>query len=173
MTNRCDYVNDCKDKSDESEFKILKLEHNYNKRIPPLDKYPKKAQVNVTMILLSINDISEIDLTINLKFSISLEWYESDRVFYHNLKPIVRYNTLSTTEIDQLWTPYAIYANTDDNEAIKVNHKFKDIKTTMTITKEGHFTMSTIDIVDEIEIFKESYSWKLWNVNVTITKVFN
>ena len=110
------------------------------------------------MVFLSINDISEIDLTINLKFSISLEWYEADRVSYNNLKPIVSFNALSTDEMSQLWTPYVMYTNTDDNEAIQVTHKFKDIKTSMTVTREGDFTRSLIVVVDEIEVFKVRFS---------------
>ena len=149
MTMRCDQLTHCKDKSDEMECNILNVEENYNKQVPPFND-TSRAKVNVSMVLLSINDISEIDLTIDLKFTISLEWYETDRVSYHNLKPKVSFNVFSTKEMNQLWTPYAIYSNTDNNEAIKVNHKFKDIKTTMTVTREGDFIRSPLDVVDEI-----------------------
>ena len=54
-----------------------------------------------------------------LRFSIILSWYETDRVSYNNLKPIVRVNALSSEEMSQIWTPYAIYANTDQNETVE------------------------------------------------------
>ena len=101
---------------------------------------------------------SEIDLKIDLKFTISLDWYETDRINYHNLKEKLSLNALSDDEIAELWTPYVIYTNTDDKEATKVDHKFKDIKTTMTVTREGSLARSTMESVDEIELFKVAFS---------------
>ena len=49
---------------------------------------------------------------------------------------------------------FVLYTNTDDNEATKVNHKFKDIKTTMTVAREGSLTRAPIELVDEVELFK-------------------
>ena len=97
---------------------------------------------------------SEIDLTIDLKFTISLDWYETDRITYHNLKQKLSLNALSDDEMAELWTPYVIYTNTDDNEATKVNHKFKDIKTSMTVAREGSLTRASMESVDEIEVFQ-------------------
>ena len=61
---------------------------------------------------------------------------------------------LSDNEMNSLWTPYIIYTNTADNEATKVKHKFKDIKTTMAVLREGNFTRSSLETVDEVEIFQ-------------------
>ena len=155
MSRRCDQITNCKDESDEISCKIVHMKENYSKQIPPFSE-EKKAQVGVSMTFLSINDISEIDLTIDIKFTISLEWYETNRITYYNLKPKISANALSEEEMNSIWTPYVIYTNTDNNEATKVNHKFKDIKTSMAVTKEGHFERSSISVVDEIEIFKES-----------------
>ena len=60
-----------------------------------------------------------------------------------------------------IWTPYLIFVTTDDNEATNVYHKFKDIKTTMAVSREGDFTRSSIDTMDEIEIFKENFSHRI------------
>ena len=105
------------------------------------------------MILLIIF-LSEISLTIELKFTINLYWYETKRVSYHNLKPELSLNVLSDEEMNSLWTPFVIYTNTDNNDATKVNHKFREMKTTMAVMREGNFTKSSIETVDEIEIFK-------------------
>ena len=51
-----------------------------------------------------------------------------------------------------------IYSNTDNNEATKVDHKFKDIKTTMAVTREGSFIRSTMESVDEIELYKAAFN---------------
>ena len=105
-----------------------------------------------------MSSTSEIDLTIDLKFTISMSWYETDRITYHNLKEKLSLNALSDDEMAELWTPYVIYTNTDDNEATTVNHKFKDIKTSMIVAREGSLTRSTIESVDEIELFKVTYN---------------
>ena len=53
------------------------------------------------MSFLSINGISEIFLTIEMKYTISLEWYETDRMIYHNLKEKLSSNALSENEMLQ------------------------------------------------------------------------
>ena len=154
MSQRCDQIENCRDGSDEENCGILQLRKNYNKHVPPVISAGNPAKVNVSMALLSVNDINEVDLTIELKFSICLEWYETDRVSYSNLKASERLNALSMSEIRSLWTPYAIYANTDQNEAVQVEHKFKDILTTVAVTRQSNFEPSSIDVLDEAEIYK-------------------
>ena len=103
ILNRCDQVAHCKDESDESVCHIVSMSKNYNKNIPPFTKN-EKAQIQVSIDLLSINDISEMSLIINLKFTISLEWYETSRIIYNNLKHKQSLNVLSKREIFKLWT---------------------------------------------------------------------
>ena len=82
MSERCDQIPQCKDKSDEKDCQVVSIDENYNKKIPPFLK-SSKAKVNVSMVFLSINDISEISLTLDIKYTISLDWYETDRMTYH------------------------------------------------------------------------------------------
>ena len=97
---------------------------------------------------------SEISLKINLKFTINLNWYETDRITYHNLKKELSLNVLSDEEMKNLWTPSVLYINTDNNNVTKVVHRFMDIETTMAVTREGDFTRSPKESVDETELFK-------------------
>ena len=153
MLERCDQIAQCKDESDEFGCLIISMKTNYNKNIPPFSANTK-AKISTSMTFLSINEISEISLTIDIKFTISLQWYETERITYHNLKHEQSSNVLSESEMNSLWTPFVIYTNTDDNEATKIAHKFKDIKTTMAVTREGNFTRAPMESVDEIEKFK-------------------
>ena len=153
MAERCDQIAQCRDRSDEKGCQIISIDENYNKNIPPFDE-KSKAKVNVSMVFLSINDISEISLTIDIKYTISLQWYETDHIQYYNLKPKLSSNVLSLDEITDIWTPYVIYVTTDNNEATNIVHKFKDIRTTMAVSREGEFIRSSIESVDEIEYFK-------------------
>ena len=61
----------------------------------------------------TVIDISEQDHSINLKFLISLEWYEG-RADYFNLKANPALNVLSNQEIEQIWIPYIIFEVCED-----------------------------------------------------------
>ena len=82
-----------------------------------------------------------------------LEWRETDRVTYHNLKKEISLNTLSN--INELWLPLIIYDNTDQKESTRLA-PWNEWTTTVTVTREGEFNRSDLRDVDEIEIFKGS-----------------
>ena len=96
-----------------------------------------------------------------------LEWYENKALF-HNLKHEITLNALTEDEMYELWTPYVIYENTDKSEAVKLR---TDVDTTITVTREGKFTRSGMDVADEIEIFRGSEN-KL-TMNQTDSKRFH
>ena len=50
-----------------------------------------------------------------------------------------------------MWLPYVIYSNTDMKEAVQLQD---GLDTTIVVTREGNFTRSNIEEVDEMEIFK-------------------
>ena len=100
MEQRCDQIADCKDKSDEKVCEMLVPEEGYNKRVPPftVNSTGRKivpVQLNISIDLLKIVDMEETDHKIDFQFQITLEWRESDRVVYHNLKQDTSLNTLS------------------------------------------------------------------------------
>ena len=68
---------------------------------------------------------------------------------YHNLKSERSNNLLSRTEIDSLWIPFAVFSNTEDSESTK-----GDYDTEVTVTKEGNFTESPLEVMEEINIFE-------------------
>ena len=94
-------------------------------------------------------DISEVDHIIELKFGITLKWYEN-RAKYHNLKQKEALNTLTDREIGSLWIPYIIFENTDNDEAVSI----EDVRSTISVAREGTFKRSGPDVADEIEIFE-------------------
>ena len=159
MVQRCNQIPNCRDKSDEVDCKLMILEKNYNKNVPPI--IPREGganfnptQVNISITLLKIVDMEEIMHKIDFKFGIVLEWTEN-RVKYHNLKEKLSLNALSDEDVSQLWLPYVIYANTDKNEAVQLKQLYTDsTKTTIVVTREGKFVRSDIDVQDEIEIFE-------------------
>ena len=105
MEERCNQIMDCKDKSDENNCKLIVFEENYNKNVPPFsiskdDQSLVQARVTVSTQLENVLAISEFSHTIDLKLSITLEWYEN-RVVYYNLKSKEALNIPTKTEVSQ------------------------------------------------------------------------
>ena len=73
------------------------------------------------------------------------------RLKYHNLKTERSNNLLSRSEIDNLWIPFVVFSNTENSEATK-----GDDDSEVTVTKEGDYTESSLDVMEEINIFEGS-----------------
>ena len=158
MRKRCDQAPNCRDHSDERGCYILVLEEGYNKRVPPVGKVEKNIEevipvaVNVSLTLIKVVAIREEDHSIELQFEITLEWRDP-RATYYNLKPQTYLNALSRDEMDKLWLPLVIYTNTDQQETTRFAHDW-EWSTYVSVKREGNYTLSGYDLVDETEIFK-------------------
>ena len=153
MEQRCDQLPDCRDKSDERNCKILVLEKDYNKNVPPVvsKEDGTKVLIGVSIDLLKLVDIKEENHAIEIQFSITLKWKEN-RAIYHNLKKEKTLNALTNNDIARLWLPELIYENTDQKETTRLGVQW-EWKTLVVVDRQGNFTRSASDIVDEIEIF--------------------
>ena len=162
MTRRCDQVTgnepNCRDRSDEKGCKLITLkdEEGYNKNIPPIDSGPDgsviPADVKISIVLMKVVEIEEVDHSIHLQFQISLSWKEN-RVKYHNLKKQTSLNALTDKDIEAIWLPLILYDNTDQKEVTRLGEKW-EWTTDVTVTREGNFTRSGVDELDEAEIFE-------------------
>ena len=160
---------DCKDKSDELGCEILVLEESYRKTSPPVrlswekkrmrkvgeqeDKVRKviPANVKVSLNLLDVAGIREADNEIDIKFRAQFDWFES-RATFHNLKKRSSQNTLVDTDINRLWIPNIVYRNNKDNDDTLTALEKSKLK----IKRMGNFSRSSLDILDEVEIFQGS-----------------
>ena len=108
IEERCDQIINCKDNSDEENCYLLVFKEvkSYNKKVPPFtitkDNSLMPANIKVSMQLKNVLAISEFTHTIDLKFGITLKWYEN-RVLYHNLKTSEALNVLSDDEVYNLF----------------------------------------------------------------------
>ena len=149
---------DCKDTSDEMGCRILKLKEGYNKRVPPIGttgrdvKTLKPVPVNISLTLYKVVAIEEEDHSIELQFQIHLEWKEI-RAIYHNLKLDTYLNALSLDEINTLWLPLVIYTNTDQQQTTRLGMGW-EWSTKVNVNREGNFTRSGYEVLDETELFK-------------------
>ena len=137
---------------------MLVLKKNYNQKVPPITTVSPTnftivpSPVYVSITLMKIVNIEEVNHMITLQFEIVLNWNEV-RATYQNLKFETSLNSLSDIEAQELWLPYAIFDNTDNKEAVQLTDK---VKTTLVVSREGEFTRSGLEVVDEVEVFRGS-----------------
>ena len=67
-----------------------------------------KLGINVSTSLQTVIDLNERNHIIELKFQLTLEWFEY-RATYQNLKPNNALNVLSREELSQIWIPFIIF----------------------------------------------------------------
>ena len=175
MEQRCDQVSHCWDKSDEKGCKLLLLEKDYNKNIPPIsvsgttnEPTLVPALTSISTTLMDVGKIEEVDHSIHLQFEISIQWREN-RARYQNLKRYTSLNVLNDEDIGQLWLPQLIYANTDQKESTRLGW-INEWSTSVTVTREGNFERNGLHEVDEAEIFKGADN--RLTMNQTYTKEF-
>lgn len=132
---------------------MLVKKDNYKKKIAPFSfDYLKSVvipiNVSVSFAVMDILSIAETDLVYNLKYRFIMRWYDY-RLKYHNLKIETAANSFTSEEVNQLWIPYVIFANTENSEYTK-----GESESVVTVTREGDFKESSVDVTEEINIFE-------------------
>ena len=172
MKERCNQVPDCQDESDEDSCHLVVLKNNYNKNIPPIERSIDgsaiPAQVGISITLMKVVEIEEVDHSIHLQFQISLSWKEN-RVKYQNLKRETSLNSLSEVDIVMIWLPLIFYDNTDQKANTRLGEYGNgEWMTRVTVTREGNFSMSGIEEVDEAEVFEGAENRLTMNQTYTL-----
>ena len=171
MVERCNQVPDCRDKSDENECQLVVFENNYNMNVPPIgravDGSAVPAKVGISINLMKVVEIQEVDHAIALQFQINMRWTEN-RVKYQNLKSRTSLNALTKNDIGKLWLPLIVYDNTDQKQTTRLGMEW-EWATRVSVVKEGDFTRSGYGEVNEAEIFEgdentltmtQTYTWE-------------
>ena len=172
MEERCNQVPDCRDKSDENGCQLIVFENNYNNKIPPIGRTDEggtiPAQVGISITLMKVVDIAEVDHAIELQFQISMQWREN-RAKYQNLKQDTTLNALSTSDLNSIWLPLIVYDNTDQKEQTRLGMDW-EWRTTVAVTREEENPeRSGVEVVDETEVFQgaentltmnQTYTWE-------------
>ena len=135
---------------------MIILEDGYNKNIPPTGKTKDErvvpADVSISITLMKVVEIEETDHSIHLQFGITMRWREN-RVKYQHLKKKTSLNALTDHEIGRLWLPLIIYDNTDQKASTRLGW-INEWLTRVSVVREGKFTRSGFEEVDEAEIFE-------------------
>merc|ERR1711894_867100 len=91
MKRRCDQVPDCRDESDERGCKVIVLKDGYNKNVPPIGRLVDRewltkekdgslipADVSISITLMKVVEIEEVDHSIHLQFQLDMEGKPSE-----------------------------------------------------------------------------------------------
>ena len=110
MDLRCDGSIQCRDGSDERGCRILDYSVGYDKLLPPPDEKTGKTQVMMSVEVINILEIHEVDESIKIRFIIKRSFFDQ-RLTYRNLKPGTNKNRLSRDEENSVWKPWLIFYN--------------------------------------------------------------
>ena len=101
---------------------MLVMKTTYKNKIAPFeyDDGIIPVNVNLSVTVIDVLSIQEIDLQFILKFRLFMNWYDY-RLSYHNLKTSKLLNSLSRNEVEQIWLPFIIFYNTEISEFTKRN----------------------------------------------------
>jgi len=103
--------------------------------------------VTFKVAVLSLDDIQELGMTLNVQFRLTLSWLDPRLTFY-NLKGDRRANALTAKEKEAIWTPRIVFNNTDDEV-----ESVLDAKAEVSVAKRGRGKVSSLDDVDERSLF--------------------
>ena len=144
MEQRCDKVAHCGDGSDELDCRVLVQGKTYSKLLPPVPS-PSNLTVPVTisLVLESVRKLDEVNHILEIQFQMQLEWYESTRMVYHNLK--TDQNILTHEDVKSMWLPQIMIKNSFEESRQEAVVK---------VVREGVFVRSPFHILHEVDEFQ-------------------
>ena len=153
MADRCNKIIDCpRDSSDEDNCQMINFDRTYKKEFAPAtideNKNMLKTNITVSVDLLKILQINEVDSIFSCQLQLNLLWYDQ-RLSYNNLKMDSNYNALSEDERDKIWTPKIIFSNTE-----KMDGLINDERAHASVIAKGNYAIASEASVDNAFLYK-------------------
>ena len=167
MKYRCDKIFDCEDQADEENCDYFEVDADtYNKKYPPVNR-KHGIDVDVLLTVESLQNIKELDMSFDAKFTLKMEWFDS-RLRYKNLIDDDYKNLLTNLVKEEnkrnIWIPEILFSNTDEN--IKV---VNGPRTILFIDKQGSHTIAPLTSLNEDFFYKGSENMLVLNVGYTLS----
>ena len=110
MSVRCDGKMDCQDGTDEAKCKLFVKSLGYHKfLVPPPNVKGDKLNLNMSINIIEILEINEIQNYVQIKFGITREWFDI-KLTYQNIKKYGN-NLISLSDINSIWKPWIPFEN--------------------------------------------------------------
>jgi len=120
MEERCNNVPNCKDRTDEYDCEMLRLdEHVYRKQFPPIADAHHHIEVTVSALIVNIGNFDDLSMTYTVKFVMILKWFDHHLIFA-NLKPNYHDNLIGDKK-HSIWIPPLCMNNSDGNVWVSVD----------------------------------------------------
>ncbi|CAM6054348.1 unnamed protein product [Sphagnum tenellum] len=162
---RCDGKVDCTDKTDEIGCELLLMDASYIKDLPASPDQQsgatELAAVLVSMDILSILDISEVQNFISLQLQLWLTWRDK-RLTMVDLKKDQDLNTLTPEFRNKIWIPEIVFYNTQEKL-----ESLNDEKAFATIRRNASYQMSPKQQLQNAYFFKGEEN------PITVSRVYN
>ena len=155
MMERCNKIINCPmDSSDEDSCFMINFDRTYKKEFAPATtdelKNIIRTKVIVSIDLLTILKIDEVDSTFSCQLKLHLLWYDQ-RLTYNNLKHDSNYNSLSGDERNRIWTPNIIFFNTEKMDGLK-----SDERAHASLLVRGNYTLASDDKLHNAFLYEGS-----------------
>ena len=143
------------DKSDENECNIIIIDgSSYRKEQPPA--HPNENQhlnIRISFDIFKISKFLEVGNSFNIKFLISITWYDN-RIKFADLKDNIFKNVIGSNFKQLLWTPPLIFNNSEDTTMLSINRDADQPIVNMFVEKEGHFEVADPSHLHEAYFYK-------------------
>ena len=164
MSNRCDGIFQCIDKSDEDECKLITINKQiYDKDYPPRKEEGAALDVKVKFIIDAIQNVKELHMTFSSKFTLVLEWHD-ERVRFSNLKEEDLTNLVGYEKASKIWIPPLIFNNTQKNVMVSL-----DKTASLFVNKRGSHQIAKLSSINEDYFYMGSDNILLYRIDYKMT----
>ena len=120
-----------------------------------------KAFFLISVNIMVIQEIKEIQQILQLKFSLRLTWVDA-RLEFYNIKLDETMNVITIEELYRIWLPIIIFHNTERGQ-----RTINDDESFATINRTGLGTGSDSSISEDIDIYKGSEN------SISMSRLYN